>query len=116
MHELSITNEILEIVLRHAEIHGIRKVHTVTLEIGALSDLEPQWLQRYFSQLSAGGVAAEAELKVERIPALFLCEECGARFELDLKSEENPACPDCEGRRIRLTSGDEYLIKNMEAE
>lgn len=116
MHELSITNEILEIVLRHAEIHGISRVYSVCLEIGALSDLEPQWLQRYFSQLSAGSVAAEAELKVERIPALFICEECGARFELELRTEPNPACPDCESRRIRLTSGDEYLIKDMEAE
>ena len=43
MHELPVTESILQIVLRHAEAQGVEKVHAIDLSIGALSDLEA-WL------------------------------------------------------------------------
>jgi|GEM_PF-6120058 len=39
MHELSVIKSILDIVVEHAEKHGIRKVRAIQLEVGMLSDL-----------------------------------------------------------------------------
>ena len=48
MHELPVTKSILGIVLRHAESNNVQRVVSIELSIGALSDLEDEWLQRYF--------------------------------------------------------------------
>ena len=42
------------IVQKHAIKNGVKKVHVVNLEIGALSDLQNEWIQRYFDYLSKG--------------------------------------------------------------
>jgi hydrogenase nickel incorporation protein HypA/HybF len=57
MHELPITESILKIVLKHAEMNSARKVITVHLQVGKLSDLEDDWIQRYFDYLSKGTIA-----------------------------------------------------------
>ena len=45
MHELPVTKSILQIVLRHAAASEVERVSTIDLSIGALSDLEPEWIQ-----------------------------------------------------------------------
>ncbi|MCJ7747981.1 MAG: hydrogenase maturation nickel metallochaperone HypA, partial [Desulfobacterales bacterium] len=54
MHELPITESILNIVLKHAEMNSVRKVMAIHLKVGKLSDLEDDWIQRYFDYLSKG--------------------------------------------------------------
>lgn len=62
MHELPVTEDILKIVLSYARRHGVTEVKKVSLEIGALSDLEEEWIQRYFRKPAAGSVAADARI------------------------------------------------------
>jgi hydrogenase nickel incorporation protein HypA/HybF len=115
MHELSVTREILAIVLRHAEAHSVRRVVGIRLDIGALSDLEATWIQRYFDRLSRGTVAAGAKLTVRCSPAMIRCKECATRFEVRLREVAEIRCPDCDGKRCALVSGDEYRVESMEA-
>lgn len=42
MHELPITESILKIVLRHAATNDVRKIMTIHLRVGKLSDLEDE--------------------------------------------------------------------------
>jgi hydrogenase nickel incorporation protein HypA/HybF len=115
MHELSVTEEILGIVLRHAAKSGVTRIEKIFLEIGELSDLEEQWLSRYFGAVSRGTAAEDASLVVTRIPCRFLCADCGREFDLDLRSPDRAACPSCSGESIRMIRGDEYVVKSMEA-
>ena len=72
MHELPITESILRVVLKHAETNKVRRVVTIHLQIGKLSDLEDEWIQRYFDYLSKGTLAEGAKLKIERMnPLIF---------------------------------------------
>ena len=48
MHELQVTESILDIVLRHAEANQVNKILSIQLKVGELSDLEDEWIQRYF--------------------------------------------------------------------
>jgi hydrogenase nickel incorporation protein HypA/HybF len=116
MHELPVIQSILEIVLKHAETHRVKKVHAIGLMVGALSDLEDEWMQRYFDYNSKGTIAEGAKLKIERIPAVLLCSACGHRFEVDKTKMDGMACPTCRAQKFTLVSGREYHIKNMEAE
>lgn len=115
MHELPITNSIFQIVLRHARANRVERVIAVDLEIGALSDLQAEWMQRYFDRLSRGTVAEGATLRTNRVPAVFHCDACQARFEVDSLREVDLCCAHCHSRQVSLVSGRAYHVKSMEA-
>lgn len=114
MHELPVIDSILNIVLKHAAINQARQIISITLQVGAMSDLEDEWMQRYFDQLSKGTVAESAVLKISRIPVVVTCQSCEHEFEVSL-SERDIVCPQCGSTKgFTLLSGREYYIKEME--
>jgi len=116
MHELPVMQSILNIILKHSTMHHVKKVHAVRLEVGTLSDLEEDWMQKYFDHLTVGTVAEGAKLKIEWVKALLSCNECGNRFEFDKTKLDSIACPVCRQKNFTLISGRQYHIKDMEAE
>jgi hydrogenase nickel incorporation protein HypA/HybF len=114
MHELQVTKRILDIALAHAEGHRVRQIAVIHLRIGALSDLEDEWLQRYFDHLSRGTLAEKARLAIERLPIVVRCSECARSFEVEKSALDTAACPGCGMSRCALVSGKEYVVANME--
>ncbi|MFC2066080.1 hydrogenase maturation nickel metallochaperone HypA [Chloroflexota bacterium] len=116
MHELPVTKSIYQIVLKHVKRGNVKRVMSVNLEIGALSDLQGEWVQRYFDYLSRGTVVEGAKLKINRVPAVFLCNRCQQPFEVDSLLEDDLSCTKCHSREITLVSGREYNVKNIEVQ
>ena len=114
MHELPVINSILSVVLKHAAVNHVKKVVTIFLQVGALSDLEDKWMQQYFDYVGKGSIAEGATLKIERIPAVMQCRKCSETYEVNVKGETIPPCPECGSDERTLVSGREYFIKNME--
>ena len=116
MHELPVTQSILDIVLKHAKMNNVTKIHAINLAIGEMSDLENEWVQHYFDYLSKNTIAQGARLNIERTPVVLKCESCSNNFEVDIRKIEDIVCPLCGEKEFSLISGREYYIKNMEAE
>jgi hydrogenase nickel incorporation protein HypA/HybF len=116
MHELPITESILKIVLKHAETNNVRRVVAIHLQIGKLSELEDEWIQRYFDYLSKGTVAQGAELKIERMPIRVKCDVCSNSYETEMAKLGDLVCPACGEKGCTLLSGREYYIKDMEVQ
>ena len=114
MHELAVTESILNVVLKHAQKNGVRQVLGIALRVGELSDLEDEWIQRYFDYLSKDTLAAGAKLNIERVPVVFRCEPCGHDFPVRIRDIDQVRCPLCQGEKMTLVSGREYFIKNIE--
>jgi hydrogenase nickel incorporation protein HypA/HybF len=114
MHELQVTERILDIVLKHAAGQDVSRIVTIRLRIGELTDLEDEWIQRYFDYLSRGTIAEKAKLAIQRAPIVLECESCSRRFEVGRGELGAAACPECEESECRLVSGREYLIENIE--
>jgi hydrogenase nickel incorporation protein HypA/HybF len=114
MHELQVTQRILDIALAHAQGQRVRRIAVIHLRIGALSDLEDEWLQRYFDHLSCGTLAERARLAIERMPIVVRCSGCSKSFEVERSALDTAACPGCGGSRCELVSGREYVVANME--
>jgi hydrogenase nickel incorporation protein HypA/HybF len=115
MHELPITQSILDIVIKHASTNNVKRVMSVTLRIGEMSDLEDEWIQRYFDYLSKDTVAENAKLKIERTPVVMQCNGCSHSFEVNIRKTKEIACPGCGSRKnFSLVSGREYYVKDME--
>ena len=114
MHELQVTERILDVVLKHASGHDVSRIVVIHLRIGELSDLEDEWLQRYFDYLSRDTLAENAELAIEKVPIVVRCDSCAGSFELKKDQLREAVCPDCGESGFRLVSGREYFVKNIE--
>lgn len=110
------TQGILDTVLRSARQVDARRVARIRLVIGEFSDLQQEWLQRYFDYLSKGTIAEDAEILIRRVPAAFACMDCGGEFDVDLKRTDRVRCPVCRGSNCRLVRGREFLVDDMEVE
>jgi len=120
MHELSLTQNLVNIILKHAETNKASQVMRVSLKIGELRDIADEWMQRYFDYISRGTIAEGATLKIERSPIIFRCQ-CGETFSMNIdtfrdafKESGNMACPFCGGEKIVLDRGQEFYILGIE--
>jgi hydrogenase nickel incorporation protein HypA/HybF len=114
MHELAVTESLLQVVLRRARESGAEKVLSVGVRIGGLSDLVNEWVQRYFDHLSRGTIAEGAVIRIERIPTTFRCQGCGHAFPAEPRTRETVCCPFCSSIKIELVSGRECLVQQIE--
>ena len=95
MHELPVTESILNIALKHANSNNVERIVSISLRIGELSDLVNEWVQRYFDYLSKDTIAEGAKLDIERSPVVFRCDRCEKSFQVDLKKIKEVICPNC---------------------
>ena len=75
MHELSVTQSILEISLRHASDANARKITNLYLVVGQLATIVDDSVQFYWDMISEGTIAEGATLHFKRLPAKLICLE-----------------------------------------
>jgi hydrogenase nickel incorporation protein HypA/HybF len=113
VHELSIMSGILDIVLEHAKKNNAKKVASINLRIGQLSDIIPEWAQSYFDMLSKDTIADGAVLDIEHIPVKVRCRACGHEHAFKNK-KWSFTCVKCESPDIELLEGREFSIVSIE--
>ncbi len=113
MHELSVTQSILEIALDYGTRNQAQKIIEIHLQIGEISDFDDEWIQRYFDFVSKGTIAEGAKLRISRTPARLQCNPCSFIFPLD-KSTWNTQCPSCNSKDCQLISGREFRVEALE--
>jgi len=112
MHELSIAESIIDIVLENAKSNGAGKVKKVTVVVGNCSGVVPESLRYCFDIIKKETAADDAELVVEEVSARAHCETCGGDFKV---GQYDYVCPKC-GDIIMPTGGRELHISEMEIE
>lgn len=113
MHELSITEGIIQAAIPEAEKHGAKRILEIRLKIGELSGVLPECIQYYFDIASKGTIAENAKLKVEKIPVTIRCLDCGYEGIIDRKKIR---CSKCGSANFKLLGGKEYFVDSLEAE
>lgn len=113
MHELSVTQSIIEIVNRHAEQAGASRVARIHLVIGELSSIVDDSVQFYFDYLSEGTPCAGAELVFRRVDVQLQCRACGATWQPE---SADWRCPRCGQARAQVIEGREFYVDSIEVE
>ena len=113
MHEMSIALSIVEAVNAKARVEGAARISGIDLVIGKLAGIEPESLKFCFSAAAKGTLAEEALLNVEEPEGIGECGECGKIFPVSFYYAE---CPDCRSLRIKIVSGEEFLIQSITIE
>lgn len=113
MHELGIVFHIIDSLEQVGKQNGLKRVSEVTLELGQVSTVIDTYLLDCWkwasdrSQLLKG-----AALKIEQIPAVTVCEDCGGSYATTVYGK---TCPYCESVKTHLVSGNEIMIKEIAA-
>jgi hydrogenase nickel incorporation protein HypA/HybF len=113
MHELAVTQSILNIALRHANLSNAKKVTRLNLVIGQLSSIIDDSVQFYWDMVAANTLAEGAELAFRRIPTEFTCQECQSSFAT---KQDTFSCPKCSSSHIKITAGEEFFLESIEVE
>lgn len=115
MHEMSIAESLLEIVLDESARHGVVAVKRIKLQVGALAAVVPDALTFCFDLISRDTIAAGAVLDIETVPVVVRCPECRKLFEVD---NQFYVCPECGPipMGLDLTSGRELTLLSIEGD
>lgn len=116
MHELGLTQNILDTALKYASRTHSPKVVTIVLRLGALRDIKKEWIAHYFRYISKGTPAENAEILVIADPIVCRCADCDRDFEIDRDqyAGEDILCPSCSGQNYTLISGMQFRIEGIE--
>ena len=113
MHELTITDSLLEIALRHAEKANANRITDLYLVIGELSSVVDDSVQFYWDIAAKDTPAEGANLHFQRKPTQIQCLECD---EIYHPTDNVLACPNCQSIKIKILSGEEFFLEAINIE
>jgi hydrogenase nickel incorporation protein HypA/HybF len=113
MHELSITESVLEIAIRHARKANAKHITHLYLVIGQLASIVDESVQFYWDIISKGTMAEGSVLHFRKQPATLACLDCHSEYT---PGKESFSCPNCRGERVKVISGDEFFMEAIDIE
>ncbi len=113
MHELSVTEAILKIILDEMARYKAVKVGRVQIKMGELSAYVPECIEEYFSLLSEDTPAYGAKLEFIIEQAVLRCRTCNKEFKPEY---HRLRCPFCKGMDADITSGKGFSVESLEIE
>jgi hydrogenase nickel incorporation protein HypA/HybF len=113
MHEVGITQSLVEIAQENLHNSGYKKILSVTVAIGDLSGVVPEAVEFCYEAVTQGTALAGSQLIIDRIPGCKTCLECQIDFEAD---NQTFCCPKCGGGLLQIKAGTDLRITEMEVE
>jgi hydrogenase nickel incorporation protein HypA/HybF len=113
MHELTVTESILEIALRHANEAKATRVTNLYLVIGQFASIVDDSVQFYWDIISKETIAEGATLHFKRLPAALRCLDCNRQYN---PGSDGFCCPNCQSNHVKIVSGDEFYMEAIDIE
>jgi hydrogenase nickel incorporation protein HypA/HybF len=123
MHEMSVTQYILNLALEHAK--G-QKVTDIYLEVGRMSAVVPDSVAVFFRYLSENTLAEGAKLHFRMTPVEMTCQDCNTLADLSEWEDLKPhiimgmalarGCTACKSKNLRVTGGVEFDMVSIDVE
>ncbi|MCK4535478.1 MAG: hydrogenase maturation nickel metallochaperone HypA [Desulfuromonadales bacterium] len=113
MHELSLTQSLVEIAVDHARREKAQAILSITMEIGSLSGAIPEAVEFAFDVCTRGTLAEGARLEIRRIPGRGRCLECGEETGMDFTTF---TCPHCGSFALETFQGKEMRLVELEVD
>lgn len=112
MHEMSIAENLLELIADEARKERFHRVRRVRVQLGALGHVEPDALLFCFDVVAKGTVGEGADLDMEMVPGAGWCGSCCRSVAIGQRYDLCPAC----GSHLEMTAGDELRLTELEVE
>jgi Zn finger protein HypA/HybF involved in hydrogenase expression len=112
MHEYTLAQELLDLVLEQA---GSRRIVQVNVWIGPFSEEREESIHFFWKDLAKGSPGDGAMLHFDPIPPSMKCLDCSGAFLYD-DEESGCLCEFCYGCHMDLLNGQEIQLKSIEFE
>ncbi|MFO7816509.1 MAG: hydrogenase maturation nickel metallochaperone HypA [Thermodesulfobacteriota bacterium] len=117
MHEMSIAQNLIQIIDEEMTKHDVQKLYKVKVVHGTLSHVVPEALETAFEVLTQDTRLQGAEFLTEEKPLRVKCRECGHEFSPEGEDLIIMTCPECKTEfGHEILSGKELFIEEIEAE
>lgn len=113
MHEMSLAENVRDIIEDAARAQAFDRVRVVVLEIGELAAVEVDALRFCMDAVLRGTVAEGARIAIEAVPGTGWCTHCSVTIGL---TQRYDPCPHCGGFQVRPTGGTELRVKALDVE
>jgi hydrogenase nickel incorporation protein HypA/HybF len=111
MHEMSLVQNIIDIVEQEMARHGVEKLKTIHLAVGRMSAVVPEQMNLCFEILTDKTRLAGTLLEIKIVPITYRCQNCDQEFTSEGIAYK---CPFCEGENPELIFGRELKIESIE--
>jgi len=113
MHELSIAENLVEIVREEMAKAGLKKLNSVYVKVGEFTHLVPDALRFCFEIATQDSPFEGATLQIEVVPTTGFCNGCKEEFHV-----EGPlfVCPRCLGVDVEVRAGREMTLEAIDAD
>ncbi len=112
MHELGVVFYVVKDVKKVAEENDVRHISAVTIELGEVSAVIPEYLVDCWNWArKKEPVMENAELRIEKMEAVSFCEDCKQEYPTIQYAK---ICPYCGSEHTFLLRGNEFNIKEIE--
>jgi hydrogenase nickel incorporation protein HypA/HybF len=112
MHEVGIAQSVLDIAIDNCKKQGYKGIETIKVKIGKAAGVMPDSLLFAFEAMKVGTIAEKAVLTIEEIPVSGHCNGCNTDFAVN--DAYVIACPKCGHLSLRIDTGRELNIDEME--
>lgn len=113
MHERALVQGLLEQVDALRRERVAQRVVSIRVSVGEFSGVELDLFRYAYDDLVAATPLFGAELELSRVPLRARCTPCGDDFAVVRFRFE---CPDCQGRDVRVVSGQELVLESIAIE
>lgn len=112
MHELGIIVHVMRTVEEVAAENNVTEIRSVTCEVGEVSGVVPAYLTDCWEYArKKSELFKDAELIIEIIPGVTVCEDCGKTYYTVAYAK---ICPHCGSGHTVLLEGNGFNIKEIE--
>ena len=111
MHELSLTEDMYQLIQSKADQDGFKHVQKVMLEIGELSHVQEDAMQFCFASVMKGTCAEHAKLEIIPVPGKGECTQCG---KVGALHHYYDPCQFCGAFGLIVKAGEHVRIKALE--
>lgn len=111
MHEMSIAQQIVEIIHQYVPLEDRGRVRSVRVRVGEAAGVVPDSLEFCFSAITIESNLVESRMKIEQVPFVLDCNACSKQ------SASTPGlavCPLCGSFETRILSGTELNVVDIE--
>ena len=113
MHEVSIAEEIKDVVIQKLRENKGKKVKRIKLLIGEMTSIVPDALKFAFDIVSKQTPMENALIHIKVLKARAKCKTCSKEFTI---KDYAFICPGCNSPDVEIIQGREMIIQTIEME
>jgi hydrogenase nickel incorporation protein HypA/HybF len=111
MHEMSLVQNIIDIVVQEMERHGVEQLRAINLAVGRMSAVVPEQMTLCYEILTSNTPLAGTVLNIRLVPITYQCLDCEKEFPSEGIASQ---CPFCRSENLEMIFGRELKIESIE--